>query len=214
MSRTADDLVRYHGKMMIVDGRMLHVYGFNFTALDIDKSRSFGVDHQEPAAGAGSGQAVRGRLQPPAVCSRATSVSSSAPKTPASASAQFIRAREAPAPDLRSAAHRRRDAADPRAKAKAGVDVRVIGKVEAKWDAQGREARAGACTCARSSATARARSSAARACASSSSKSAAKSASSSTTARSCARWTRSSRRTGRRPKPARRRRRKSSPPRR
>ena len=43
MSRTADDLVRYHGKMMIVDSRILHVYGFNLTALDIGKSRSFGV---------------------------------------------------------------------------------------------------------------------------------------------------------------------------
>ncbi|HEY2907675.1 MAG TPA: phospholipase D-like domain-containing protein [Vicinamibacterales bacterium] len=43
VSRTADDLVRYHGKMMIVDGRLLHVYGFNFTDLDIKKSRSFGV---------------------------------------------------------------------------------------------------------------------------------------------------------------------------
>jgi len=43
VSRTADDLVRYHGKMMIIDGRILHVYGFNFTGLDIQKSRSFGV---------------------------------------------------------------------------------------------------------------------------------------------------------------------------
>src|SRR3982074_147904 len=43
VSRTADDLVRYHGKMMIVDGKSLHVYGFNFTSLDIKKSRSFAV---------------------------------------------------------------------------------------------------------------------------------------------------------------------------
>src|SRR5215510_13271409 len=43
VSRTADDLARYHGKMMIVDGKMLHVYGFNFTGLDIGNSRSFGV---------------------------------------------------------------------------------------------------------------------------------------------------------------------------
>ena len=43
VSRTADDLVRYHGKMMIVDSKLLHVYGFNFTGLDIAKSRSFGV---------------------------------------------------------------------------------------------------------------------------------------------------------------------------
>jgi phosphatidylserine/phosphatidylglycerophosphate/cardiolipin synthase-like enzyme len=43
VSRTADDLIRYHAKMMIVDGKVLHVYGFNFTGLDITKSRSFGV---------------------------------------------------------------------------------------------------------------------------------------------------------------------------
>jgi len=42
VSRTADDLPRYHGKMLIAD-KVLHVYGFNFTKLDIDKSRSFGV---------------------------------------------------------------------------------------------------------------------------------------------------------------------------
>ena len=43
VSRTADDLVRYHGKMMILDNKILHVYGFNFTGLDMLKSRSFGV---------------------------------------------------------------------------------------------------------------------------------------------------------------------------
>ena len=43
VSRTADDLIRYHGKLMILDGRILHVYGFNFTGLDMEKSRSFGV---------------------------------------------------------------------------------------------------------------------------------------------------------------------------
>lgn len=43
VSRTADDLVRYHGKMMIIDGRKLHVHGFNFTTKDIGHSRSFGA---------------------------------------------------------------------------------------------------------------------------------------------------------------------------
>jgi cardiolipin synthase A/B len=42
VSRTADDLPRYHGKMMIVDDR-LYLLGFNYTKLDIEKSRSFGV---------------------------------------------------------------------------------------------------------------------------------------------------------------------------
>jgi cardiolipin synthase len=42
VARTADDLPRYHGKMMLVDGT-LYVFGFNYTKLDIVKSRSFGV---------------------------------------------------------------------------------------------------------------------------------------------------------------------------
>jgi cardiolipin synthase A/B len=42
VSRTADDLPRYHGKMMLVDDD-LYVLGFNYTKLDIEKSRSFGV---------------------------------------------------------------------------------------------------------------------------------------------------------------------------
>jgi cardiolipin synthase A/B len=43
VARTADDLARYHGKMMIIDGVALHVYGFNYTKLDIEQSRSFGI---------------------------------------------------------------------------------------------------------------------------------------------------------------------------
>jgi cardiolipin synthase len=42
VARSADDLPRYHGKMMLVDDT-LHVFGFNYTKLDIEKSRSFGV---------------------------------------------------------------------------------------------------------------------------------------------------------------------------
>ncbi len=43
VSRTADDLVRYHDKLMIIDRRLLYVLSFNFTHLDIDHSRGFGI---------------------------------------------------------------------------------------------------------------------------------------------------------------------------
>jgi phosphatidylserine/phosphatidylglycerophosphate/cardiolipin synthase-like enzyme len=42
VSRTSNDLVRYHAKYMIADS-VLHVFGFNFTKIDIDKSRSFAI---------------------------------------------------------------------------------------------------------------------------------------------------------------------------
>jgi phosphatidylserine/phosphatidylglycerophosphate/cardiolipin synthase-like enzyme len=41
--RTASDLTRYHGKMMIVDRRTLFLLSFNFVHLDIDHSRGFGI---------------------------------------------------------------------------------------------------------------------------------------------------------------------------
>src|SRR4051812_46791108 len=43
VARTADDLVRYHGKMMLIDRKELYVLSYNFTHLDIERSRSFGV---------------------------------------------------------------------------------------------------------------------------------------------------------------------------
>jgi cardiolipin synthase len=46
--RTADDLTRHHGKMMIVDGE-LYVFGFNYTELDINRSRSFGISTKDPS---------------------------------------------------------------------------------------------------------------------------------------------------------------------
>jgi phosphatidylserine/phosphatidylglycerophosphate/cardiolipin synthase-like enzyme len=42
VTRTADELVRYHGKYMVADDA-LYVFGFNFTKIDIDRSRSFAV---------------------------------------------------------------------------------------------------------------------------------------------------------------------------
>ena len=43
VARTDDDLVRYHGKLLVIDARRLYVMGFNYTELDMQMSRSFGV---------------------------------------------------------------------------------------------------------------------------------------------------------------------------
>ena len=43
VSRTSDDLSRYHDKLLIIDRRLLYVLSFNFTHLDIDHSRGFGI---------------------------------------------------------------------------------------------------------------------------------------------------------------------------
>jgi phosphatidylserine/phosphatidylglycerophosphate/cardiolipin synthase-like enzyme len=133
VSRTADDLVRYHGKMMIIDSRILHVYGFNFTGLDIAKSRSFGVISKNQK-----------------LVNEATKLFMAdfdrQPYTPANA--RFVvspeNARERLGRFL-GGARKQLLIYDPQVsddamlrliaeRIKAGVDVRVIGKVESKWN--------------------------------------------------------------------------------
>jgi phosphatidylserine/phosphatidylglycerophosphate/cardiolipin synthase-like enzyme len=133
VSRTADDLVRYHGKMVIVDNKILHVYGFNFTGLDIEKSRSFGIVTKNAK-----------------LVNEATKLFTAdydrQPYTPSSG--RFVvspeNAREVLAKFL-AGARRELLIYDPKVsddamlkiiteRIKAGVHVRVIGKVESKWN--------------------------------------------------------------------------------
>jgi len=48
VSRTPAKLVRYHNKMMVVDRTVLFVLSFNFTHMDIDHSRAFGIVTRKP----------------------------------------------------------------------------------------------------------------------------------------------------------------------
>jgi cardiolipin synthase A/B len=43
VARSAHDLLRYHDKLIIIDRRILFLLSFNFTHLDIDHSRGFGI---------------------------------------------------------------------------------------------------------------------------------------------------------------------------
>jgi len=132
VSRTADDLVRYHGKMMIIDERVLHVYGFNFTRLDIAKSRSLGVITKNR-------KLVQEALKLfKADDTRQTYMPGSdrflvSPENARERLAKFI-----------SSARKQLLIYDPhvsddamlrllKQRINAGVDVRIIGKVEAKW---------------------------------------------------------------------------------
>ena len=132
VSRTADDLVRYHGKMMVVDGRILHVYGFNFTQLDIEKSRSFGVITKNPKLVAEAAKLFEADFErQPFTGSHERLVVS--PETARDQLATFIKAARKELliydPHLSDDAMLRLLMDRQRA----GVDIRVIGKVEDKW---------------------------------------------------------------------------------
>jgi cardiolipin synthase A/B len=130
VARTADDLVRYHGKMLIVDNRTLHLLAFNYTCLDLS-SRSFGIITSQrklvhEAVKLFEADSTRQPYKP------GLSTFLVSPDNSRSRLASFIRhARsELLIYDMRIA--------DPdilrllRQRAKAGVDVRIIGKVLGK----------------------------------------------------------------------------------
>jgi phosphatidylserine/phosphatidylglycerophosphate/cardiolipin synthase-like enzyme len=48
VARTSNDLIRYHDKFILIDRRVLYVLSFNFTHLDIDHSRGFGIVTTRP----------------------------------------------------------------------------------------------------------------------------------------------------------------------
>ncbi len=48
VARSANDLVRYHGKYILIDRRVLYLLSFNFTHLDIGHSRGFGIVTTNP----------------------------------------------------------------------------------------------------------------------------------------------------------------------
>jgi cardiolipin synthase len=43
VSRSDDDLMRYHGKLMIVDRKLAFILGYNFTRSDMEETRSLGI---------------------------------------------------------------------------------------------------------------------------------------------------------------------------
>jgi phosphatidylserine/phosphatidylglycerophosphate/cardiolipin synthase-like enzyme len=133
VSRTAADLVRYHGKMVIIDSRILHVYGFNFTRFDIEKTRSFGIVTKNEKLVNEAEKLFNADFDRQAYTPGYERLVVS-PENARERLARFLRG-----------ARRQLLIYDPKVsddamlkilteKIKAGVDVRVIGKIESKWN--------------------------------------------------------------------------------
>jgi phosphatidylserine/phosphatidylglycerophosphate/cardiolipin synthase-like enzyme len=136
VSRTADDLVRYHGKMMIVDARFLHVYGFNFTALDMEKSRSFGIVTKNRKLIKEAAKLFEADFERQCYTPGYERFVVS-PENARERLASFIKAARQQLliydPEVCDDAMLRLITE----RINAGVDVRIIGKVEAKWNIKG-----------------------------------------------------------------------------
>jgi cardiolipin synthase len=49
VARTANNLLRYHDKLIVIDRRILYILSFNFTHLDMDHSRGFAISTKNAA---------------------------------------------------------------------------------------------------------------------------------------------------------------------
>jgi cardiolipin synthase len=139
VARTDSDLVRYHGKVLLIDRKTLYVLGFNFTSADV-KSRSFGVATKSPkilrdVAGLLEADSTRTEFRPSAPDLVVSPENARARLT------QFLRQTKTSL-----------DIYDPgvtddeiikllKALVAKGVTVRILGKLEKKWQGKDFDAR-------------------------------------------------------------------------
>ena len=133
VSRTDDDLLRYHNKMALIDGDTLYALGFNFTRMDIEKSRSFGVgtkNKQVVAEAAKLFAADSSRQSYTANCD----VFLVSPENSRTSLSRFIKKakKELLIYDMKVSDRQMIKLLQERVKA--GVDVRIIGKVSKKGE--------------------------------------------------------------------------------
>jgi phosphatidylserine/phosphatidylglycerophosphate/cardiolipin synthase-like enzyme len=128
VTRTADDLPRYHGKLLITDDT-LHVLGFNLTSLDIARSRSFGIATRDRKALAEARRLFETDCtRQPYVASRCNLVVS--PETSRDLLARFIRGARRSLAIYDNRLEDPRFVALLRERSAKGVDVRVIGTLK------------------------------------------------------------------------------------
>jgi phosphatidylserine/phosphatidylglycerophosphate/cardiolipin synthase-like enzyme len=135
LSRTADDMVRYHGKLLVIDKTRAYALGFNYTHQDIEKSRSFGLITRNP-------KIVRDIVKViDADHNRAAlEISSSrvvvSPENARERLTDFIKRakRELLVYDTNISDDKM--IAVLKERAEAGVKIKVLGKVEKKWEAE------------------------------------------------------------------------------
>jgi phosphatidylserine/phosphatidylglycerophosphate/cardiolipin synthase-like enzyme len=133
VSRTDDDLVRYHNKMLMIDRDTLYALGFNFTRLDIEKSRSMGLVTRHKGI---VGEAVK-LFEADSTRKPYTATCDSflvSPENARTGLAKFIKSakKELLIYDMKVSDRQMIKLLQERAKA--GVDVRIIGKVSKKGE--------------------------------------------------------------------------------
>jgi phosphatidylserine/phosphatidylglycerophosphate/cardiolipin synthase-like enzyme len=124
--------VRYHGKVIVVDNKRAFVLGFNFTGLDVKRSRSLGLVTANPKIVAALTKVIEAdhNRVPPVVSSTRLVVS---PEDAREKLTNFIRGARRELLIYDSQVTDDRMIALLMQRAAAGVKIKVLGGVERKW---------------------------------------------------------------------------------
>ena len=133
VARTDDDMVRYHGKLLLIDKKILFVMGFNYTGLDIRHSRSFGVMTRKPSTIREALRLIQAdEDRSKAFHPRKTDLVIS-PENARTKLTRFIRKARRELLVYDACLTDDKMIAELKRRAKAGVRVRILGRLENKW---------------------------------------------------------------------------------
>jgi phosphatidylserine/phosphatidylglycerophosphate/cardiolipin synthase-like enzyme len=133
VARTDDDMVRYHGKLVIIDKDVLFVLGFNYTNLDMRRSRSFGIVTRKAAAVREAQRLIRAdEDRSEKFRARKTDLVIS-PENARTRLTQFIRKATHHLLIYDSCLTDDAMIGELRKRAKAGVRIKILGRLEKKW---------------------------------------------------------------------------------
>jgi cardiolipin synthase len=133
VARTDNDMVRYHGKLLVIDRKLLFVFGFNYTNVDIRRSRSFGIATKNPATVREALRLIQAdedrgeRFRP-----RKTDLVIS-PENARTRLTQFIRKATRELLIYDSGLTDDTMIGELQKRAKAGVQIKILGRLEKKW---------------------------------------------------------------------------------
>ena len=137
VARTDDDMVRYHGKLMIIDRQTLFVMGFNYLPLDIRRSRSLGVVTRKPANVREALRLVHSDEDRSETFHPRKSDLVISPENSRLLLTRFIRKAKRQLLIYDACVTDDAMIAELMKRAEAGVKIRILGRLEEKWHGQG-----------------------------------------------------------------------------
>ena len=137
VARTDDEMVRYHGKLMIIDRKVLYVMGFNYLPLDIRRSRSLGIVTRKPANVREALRVIQTDEDRSESFRPRKSDLVISPENSRQQLTRFIRKARRQLLIYDAGLTDDKMIAELMKRAKAGVKIRVLGKLEKKWHGHG-----------------------------------------------------------------------------